>query len=354
MHLARADGILWLLGLLGLVVYEGVQRTIMRVANKRGALMAWVGPVFACLVGYLAVMAFWYVRNLETWGSLFPPGGGRTLWLTRYEDLFIYPGSLLTPQRWLASGIGAILRARWDALVANLQTLVAVQGSIALFPFMLVGLWQMRRERMVQFAGWMWLVIFAAFTLVFPFAGINGSFFHSGAAVQLVFWAAAPLGIEKAVGYVARLRKWERGRQVQRFVEALLTITFFLLSTGLLFQHIMGSNQPDEEDNSWASSGRHYQAIENQLLKSGADSGERVMVNNPPGYFLASDREAVVVPFGDQAMVLAAASHYQVRYLILDENDSGHLPVLYQQLKDQPGFHFMNSLGTTRIYEIIP
>ena len=167
-----------------------------------------------------------------------------------------------------------------------------MQGSFALFPFILVGLWQLRGKKEVQYAGWMWLVIFAALTVVFPFAGINGSFFHSGAAVQLVFWSAAPVGIETAVGFISRLRKWEKGRQVQRFVEVLLVFTVFLLSGGLLYQHVAGT----VEAGPWSGSGLHYQRVENALVKLGATTEDRVMVKGLKG----------AVTLGDDSEVLAS------------------------------------------------
>jgi hypothetical protein len=293
------------------------------------------------------VMMTWYGRNLTLWGSLFPPGGNRSLWLTQYEDIFVYPATLLTPLRWLSSGLGAILAARWQALVGNLQTLVAVEGSIALFPFMLVGLWKLRRLRIIRLGLGMWLFTFVLLTAVFPFAGINGSFFHSGAAFQPLFWAIAPLGIAEVVAWMARLRKWERGPTVRRFLEILLVTVCVLLTFGIYVQHVVGEAKTGL---AWNRGYVESQAIEARLVELGATPCLTVMVNNPPGYYAAVGRSAVVIPFGGEGMLLAAARKYAVSYLLLDENNAWHLNRLYNQPGDFPDLHYLGSLGKTRIY----
>ena len=75
------------------------------------------------------------------------------------------------------------------------------------------------------------------------------------------------------------------------------------------------------------------------------------MVNNPPGYFLASGRTGVVIPYGNEEMVRAAAQEYRAKYLILEVANSGHLDVLYVQPADQAGFHYLTTIGTAHLYE---
>ena len=301
----------------------------------------------AVLAGYFLPMAFWYARNLQEWGWIFPPGSGRTLWLTRYEDTFVYPAALLSPQRWLASGWSAILAARGEALGTNLQTWLAVQGGVVLLPFALGGLWLLRRLSSVRFGAGMWLATFGVMTLVFPFAGINGSFFHSGAAFQPLIWAAAPVGIEAAVVWLAQRRNWQRGRQVLRFVEGLLVSACVVLSLLLYIQRVSGGNSGITD---WNRSDQHYRAVEEKLVELGATPCLVIMVNNPPGYYAASKRSSVVVPYGDEAMLLLAAQQYDVSYLVLEENDSGHLARLYEQPGDTSGLKYLGEVEGTKLY----
>ena len=148
LHLTRADGILWLGGGLLLAAWRG---RLWKGGLRETALLG-----LLCVAGYLLPMGAWYARNLQEWGSLFPPGNSRTLWLTQYEDTFLYPAGLLTAERWLAQGWGAHLGAIWRALTTNLQTLLAVQGQVVLLPFAVLGLWRGRRNPLVRFSLLMW------------------------------------------------------------------------------------------------------------------------------------------------------------------------------------------------------
>jgi hypothetical protein len=349
MHLARVDGLFWLAGVLlmaGGPVLAGLR------ARRRPVAVDWlaVGKTgLAVLTGYLAPMSLWYLRNLQVWGWIFPPGTGRTLWLTRYEDTFVFPASLLTSQRWLAAGIGPILAVRGEALMTNLQTLLAVQGSIVLLPFILIGLWRLRRLRSVCLGAGMWLATFGLMTVVFPYAGINGSFFHSGAAIQPLFWAAAPIGIEVVIGWLAAKRGWRKGGQVLRFVEGLLIATCLVLSLLMYFQRVAGV---DDKGLAWNHSDVRYRLVESKLVDFGAKPGEVVMVNNPPGYYAAVQRPGVVIPFGDEAMLREAAAQFGARYLILEENDAGHLAQLFSTPGDIPGLKYLGEVEGTKLYAI--
>jgi hypothetical protein len=348
MHLARADGLVWLPAVLFVATYtwwsmapsERFHRTRLL------SLAGWLGLVLA---GYSLLMAPWYARNLAA-GSLLPAGNGRTLWLTAYEQTMIYPASLLTPQAWLEAGWALIIQARWQAFIANLQSTVAVQGGVVLLPFMLVGLWKLRDCLAVRLAAVMWLLTFGVMTLVFPFAGINGAYFHSGAAFQPLWWAAAPLGIEAVVQWLARLRRWQRGGQVQRFLSVLLVVVGLLLSTGIYLQRVVGV---EDQDWNWSRSYQHYRQVEERLAVLGVQPDEPVLVNNPPGYYLASGRSALVIPYGDERMLLQAASDFSVNYLVLEDHNPPMLHNLYDLHSAYGEFEYLESVGTTRLFRII-
>ena len=138
LHMTRADGILWLGAALAWIAWRGWQsrkesprwfeRSLLRLA--------------ICLGGYFLIASPWYARNLLEFGRLMPPGGSKSLWLTSYEDLFIYPPGLLTMTRWLSAGWQTILLRLGKAFSTNLQTFIAVQGSTVLAPFILIGFYR--------------------------------------------------------------------------------------------------------------------------------------------------------------------------------------------------------------------
>jgi hypothetical protein len=345
LHLTRADGVLWLAGAIGV--------TLARLRSARRERSRFVLKLVlhsaAVLAGYGLVMAFWFAGNLHAWGSLFPPGGARALWITTYEETMVFPADILTPARWLAAGWGVHLRAWWTALSNNFQTMLAVQGGIILLPFILAGMWKLRDCHAVRLGASMWLFTGGLMTVVFPYAGVNGGYFHSGAALQPLLWAVAPAGVESIVLWYARLRRLSLPQGMLRFVSALLVITGALLSGLLYFQRVVGDEPGLVKWNAGAS---HYQEVERTLARLGAAPGEVVLVNNPPGYWLAGNRPAVVIPFGDEQMLLAVARKYKARYLVLEPNNAYYLPGLYSVEAVLPELEYLEAVGETRLFRI--
>ncbi len=342
LHLSRADGILWLGAALAAVILSRRQGERVQVSRLLVLMIAVFG-------GYLIIMAPWLARNLGEWGSFFPPGGSRAMWVSEYEQTMIYPASTLSPASWLAAGWASHIRARLDALGVVLQTSVAVQGAILLFPFTLAGLWKLRRGLPVQLGAGMWALMALVMVLVFPFAASNGSYFHSTAAIQPLLWAVAPIGLESLMSNYSRWRKISREQDMVHFMAVVVVITTALLSGVIYSQRVVGS-QPGTVN--WNVSDIHYRAVEAELVRLGALPGDAVLVNNPPGYWLVSQRPALVIPYGDTNMLLAVARRYGAGYLVLEQNNPWQLADLYHALIEPPELEYLGSVKTTRLYRI--
>ncbi|GER81144.1 conserved hypothetical protein [Candidatus Denitrolinea symbiosum] len=300
-------------------------------------------PAFCVLAGFLLLMSPWYARNLAAFGSFMAPGSSRALWLTSYNDTFAYPASQLTMTRWLASGWDAILLARAKAGGVNLLNAFAAQGGIFLFPFILAGLWILRRDLRVRFAALAWILLFAAMTLVFPFAGPRGAFFHAGAALQPMWWSLAPVGLDAAVAWARRRGRFDdrafavfRGALVG--IAALMTVAIFAIRV-----------LPN-----WEREDGHYAGVETLLLQQGAPSDGIVIVRNPPGYNIVTGRAAIALPTGGLASVLAVAERYDARYLVLEPlGTTGDLRELYDHPDQFPEFIYLGEADDDRLYEIV-
>jgi len=349
MTLARSDGLLWL-GLAWLAALGRARRAAQaepgepRPAPWAGwkRLATWLALT---LLGFLLPMGPWYLRNWMVVGALTAPGTARLLWLTDYNDTFLYPASQLTVERWLASGWEAILLARLNALRWNLLNAFAAQGSIFLFPFILIGIWQLRRDRRVRLAGVGWLLLLLVMTVVFPFAGSRGAFFHAGAAFQPLWWSLAPLGLDETVHFVRR-RGWFDDHAYTIFRAALVGIALLMTFMVVILRVLPG----------WEREDGHYRDIETFLRRqTGAPLDQVIMVRNPPGYYVATGRLAIVTPTGERSSVLAAAERYRARYLLLESQ--GALPALKELYKDpssHPRFRFLGEIDGHRLYEILP
>jgi hypothetical protein len=344
MHLARADGVLWLgFGLL-IIVWD-----IWRLKRQPGIRPAIVS-LFVLLLSYSLVMGFWFGRNLAVFGALFPPGNSRALWISSYDQLFTFPADTLTFHNWIAAGIPALLAQRWDALVANLQTSLAVQGEVFLTPLILVGLWRLRRCRVVQLGAGAWLVTFLVMTLAFPLAGSRGGLLHSGAAFQVLFWAAAAEGLVGFIQLGVRWRNWKMERGLPGFA-VLAVLIAGLLTAGVTASRLMPGEDPQS---GWSASWNQYAAVDQTLDELAVPADQVIIVNNPPGFFLAAGRPAIVIPNGDAETLLSAARTYQGVYLALEANTVQGLLPLYRQPHDIPGLKYVKSVGTIYLFQVVP
>ncbi len=200
-HLDRADGIL-------LVLLAAATWVVTHPRRIRDLLAMWVG--------YLAVMGGWFVRMWQVAGSPMSPGGLRAAWLTDYNQLFTYPADQLSGSDWIGSGFGPIIQARLAAAGTNLASLLLVNGLVFLTLLMGLGLWRKRQTRPARVLAAYLLAEFAIMTVVFPFPGERGGFFHSSAAAMPLLWALAPFGLESVVDWLHRRRGWDPNQAALR------------------------------------------------------------------------------------------------------------------------------------------
>jgi hypothetical protein len=346
MHLGRADGLLWLgvgaLAVLGWPVSAWKKRLL-----RLGALA----------LGYLLVMAPWTARNLREFGTLLSPAGLRPLWITTYDELYLYPASLLTPQRWLASGFPALLAARLKALGVNLQSLLAVQGQVFLLPLMLAGLWRLRRNPAVRLGGLAWLLILGVMTLVFPHQGWRGGYFHSAAALQPLLWAAAPLGLTVLVQWAGEKRRWNIP-QAQRVFRAGALVLAAGFSLALLAEQLFGWGAPQATPGSsdlpagWDAPAQRYARLGAGLSEQNIPLTAPVLVNNPPGFYLATGRPSLAAPDGSLETLQEVARRYGACWALLEPDHPQGLAALYTRPQSVPGLALIAQIEEAYLFQV--
>jgi hypothetical protein len=341
MHLVRADGLLWLL-----LAFIAV--LLFRKQNQ--SLNSILFSFLSILAGYLLVMAPWFIRNISAFGSFLAPGGSRMLWLTSYDQLFSYPASQITFSAWWQSGLRAILGVRAWALGLNLSNMLSVQGEVFLLPLIGLGLWHLRTDRRVQLAVLAWLITFTVMTAVFPFAGARGGFFHSGASVQTIWWALAPVGLDRAIAWGSRKRGWNAVHAGVIFRPILVALAG-LLTAVLVYMRVMGGGGGPV----WGQENDAYRHITTMMVSQGMAGEAVVMVANPPGFYLASGNPAIAVPDGDVNTLLRVARRYAAKYVILEEGGTpvGLIPV-YDHPAEQAGLQYLGDVAGAHIYGIHP
>ncbi len=332
--LARSDGLLWL-GLTAALIFW------RQLPEKR--LGAATLDLVLCASGFFLVASPWFWRTYSIYGTPLAPGGGHLFWLGNYDETFVYPASQLTMRAWLAQGWGAIFSARLAALRWNLLNAFAAQGGIFLAPFILIALWKYRKDERIRLGVLAWLALLFGMTVIFPYAGARGGFFHSGAALQSLWWGLAPHGLESVVA-AARKRQLFTPDAFRVFRGALVGIAVLMTVVIVAVRVLPG----------WGEGEQDYPRVEAFLQEEGIQPGDIVMVRNPPGYYLMTGRSAIVVPYGDENSILAAATRYNARYLIIEAaGAAGPIKSVYENRQSRH-FEFMGELDGTRIFQVKP
>jgi hypothetical protein len=104
----------------------------------------------------------------------------------------------------------------------------------------------------------------------------------------------------------------------------------------------------------WDKSYREYLRQDKVLQRLGAGEEDIAMVNNPPGYYVANGRQTTVIPFGDEADLVAVAKRYRARFVLIDENYiGGPLGDLYTHPGDRPGLKYLQTDAEVHFYQVI-
>lgn len=332
-HLTRADGVLILITLVVFLIAQSKKNFHLLLATC------------LLLLGYLLTTAPWFLRNLTLIGAPLASGGTLTLWLTTYDDIFTLHPETLTPANYLAAGWGAIWEGKWFGLTTAIGTAIGPLGSIAAFPFALIGLWKLRRHPRYAPAFIYGALLFGAMTFAFTFPGARGGLFHSGAALLPFVLPAALLGVDASVEAVARrLPHWQPEKSKPIFT--LLLVALILTLTAVLFQRRLATPQPE----------LIYADIGHWLTNSNSNS--IVMVGDPPGFYYFTEQPAIIIPNGNAGDVLTAMRTYNARWLVLDENHPRALADLYTAPASDARFQLRATFGPAAnpvyLFEVAP
>jgi hypothetical protein len=337
MHLTRADGILWL-GFCGLIP------TYWLLIRKQWKNGLFTGVLL--LLSYSLIMFPWYARNWQLFHHLFPPGNQYTLYLTTYNDNFMYPVNQITSQRWLMSGWGAILSDRMKALLSNGLTSWMIQFQIILIPFFILWIKDHWKESFVRWLLICYLIQFGFMTFIFPYAGMRGGFLHSGAAFQVVFWAGSGMGLFAAIRWLMEKRA-QFDERIPVILSGGVVLILGIITVMMYQQKVLGN--PITLDH-WQAGAEEYASLNEELLNHGISPTASVMINNPPGFYLASGRTAVVVPNADINGVIALADQYDIDFLILDTHIVSALAPFYEAGESIDGLVYQFSYGDFKIF----
>jgi hypothetical protein len=250
------------------------------------------------------------------------------MFLTTYDDLFAY-GRSLNLESYLAWGWGEILGSKVQALWWNLQRLWVENFLVFLLPFTALGLWALRRERLL-WPFFLYLpLLFLSMTFIFTFPGPRGGLFHSGGALLPFFLAAAGPGLESILRWaVRRLRGWHVRRAWSVFAAGLVGLAVLVTALAL--------GRAGVYNGAWNDQDRGYAEIGDWLKVQGAGQSI-VMVGNAPGFTWHTGHKAIAIPNEPLHMIVEVAGRYGARYLVLDGARPRTTDRLYRGEETDPG-----------------
>jgi hypothetical protein len=372
-HLARPDAPLLLV--IALLVFAATRCRAWRASRRRSqpdaapsvhqppaptrAALPWsaLAGLFAL---YLLVMVPWFLRNLLVAGSILPPGGAQTIWLTTYNDFFSY-GKPLTLQSYLAWGLGNILLSKLQALGQNAFAILAIL-EFAPAPFAAIGLWRLRRSpQALPFLLYL-VLLYLGLSLVFTFPSQRGTLLHSFIPLLPFLSLATILGLDTVIDWLARRRPGPVAQARAAGRRRVYLAATILLSAVLSVVIILANAQ------TWDGTYHLYQQAGNIVARdyrssaggTNHDNGQSaatsalpvVMVADPPDYYLATGQHAIALPDQDMPIILQAADRYGAAYLLLEALHSQAQNALWNGTERPERLVLLWSTSSARLYRI--
>lgn len=325
MALARNDGIL-LAAALGLVWVLDRWRAWRARHGRRSWSRVGDRPAIPVLAAVLAALAFlavigpWWIRQLETFGSISPTSSsGAALWIRTYSEwnsITAHPSL----DSFLAQGPAAIVASRLAGLSGAIGQFAVLISSLVLVPFAVIGMISRRHAR--DFRPWFVyaLIIFAGATLLYPLHVPGGAFIHSAMGLLPQASILSIEGLLAVGGWIGgRGRRWDEGA------------TASVLVWGVVVSVIaIGSFSASSVLDRWEA--RHDQRLQlaAELDRLQIPVTDRLMSNDAAGITYATGHPGVVTTNDPPPTLEAIASAYRIRWLVLERGDvaDGLAPVL--------------------------
>ena len=305
--LSRNDGIL--LGAAVGLAFLWDRRRAWRSRGGRAPAIPW-RYAFACFGLFLVVIAPWYLRQLEVFGSISPSSSsGRILLIRTYEEMNSVTSDT-SLGGFLGQGLGPLLASRILGFVSAVQVFGVMAIPIVVTPFVAIGCWSRRRS--LDFGPFFLYaaLLFGAAGLLFAVHVPYGTFLHSAVALVPFALIAAFEGLVLAARWVAPRRPgWTPEGAARLFV---VTGVAAVVVNTVAFAGLALPGWNVERDQ-LIEAGRALDA-------AGAPAGDRLMTADPAGFAYFTGRGGVVTPNDSLEVIREVAADYGIRWLVLERS----------------------------------
>jgi hypothetical protein len=146
-----------------------------------------------------------------------------------------------------------------------------------------------------------------------------------------LLWTLLPAGLHRAIQWLSHLRRWDEA-QAQRVFSLTVFGIAAVITVGLYVTKVIGIQANSHR---WMGPKRTYDATTETLGNLNSDYSV-VAINNPPGFYVSSQRGSVVIPYGGVAELHHVVDRFLVEWVVLDVNHPEGLADLYQGQVEVP------------------
>jgi hypothetical protein len=261
-------------------------------------------------------VAPWLVRNVLTFGSLFPGQAIENALLTRNEDIFAF-ADRPAAGTFLGQGAPTLVANVVDALSRNLVDVLLISAA----PVGLIGLIGLVafRDRRLRSSALAALVVTAALTylvtsVAFPVASRWGTFLHAAGPALVALVVLAALVLDAGIARIRRLRRWSRPNAWLAPAATLaLAVPFAVLQVGLVARQAHG----EQTRFAGARVGLERALQEAALPGGGGATASPIVTDHPIWLAETLRRPALALPHEPPTSVLAIAAQFDARLVVL-------------------------------------
>jgi hypothetical protein len=316
-HLTRQDGVLLLLTLLLAIL----------LSPLRGEAEATY--VLLTMGLYLLILLPMIIENYRVFGSPFPPGPSKMMFLTDYEDHYSYSKEL-NLQTYLRWGIPNILQSKASGAVANAKVLYRAFLGSFLRVFVVVGILDLfafpdrrSKRRMCLPPLFFLALLFSFYAFVVPVGSGATGFTRSSMSI-------IPFLVVLAIDTAHRNI---RSRAVVLLIVLLIGASSFYKSIQFAQETINTNNQI----------GQPLEALGEILENDAHERNQKdivIMTRNPWEVYHSTRNRAIQIPNEDLDTVYEVARKFRANYLLLPAPRSA-LEDIYQGEEVDPRFPYL-------------
>lgn len=306
-HLSRQDGLLLIPVLMGTILLSRQQS----VRSKIVSMLLAMGI-------YLLVLSPLIVSNLNTFGTPFPSGPSKTMFLTQYEDLYVYSKEL-TLSNYLKMGTTEIVLSKVRMAISHAWKLYQRFGEF-LSVFIILGLVGLKRTQwMLYFPPLSFFVILLTFyTLVATFIGGGGGFLRSSMAMTPFLVVIAVDMMNRAIPS-----------------RAVICASIFLVLTLFIYHDISDTKQ-------LIDTGARLESQLTKLNKIVEEDAHRegiksvvIMTRDPWEVYHSTRHKAIQIPNEGMEVIVTVAQRYGANYLLLPAPRQALIPLYEGKTADE-------------------